>query len=386
MLIRKTIAAIVLVSVFSFVCYAAEPSVSAECAVLMCAQTGEVLYARNAFKKHSMASTTKIMTALLALEAGCPEKEIKVTKEMVSIEGTSMGLLEGDSVTLLSLVYGMLLESGNDAANTVAYTLAGNPKKFSKLMNKRAAKIGMKNTNFVTPSGLDNKEHYSTAYDMALLGCEALKNVEFRNVCSKPNVRISYGNPPYMRTLSNHNRLLYSYEGCIGIKTGFTKKSGRCLASAAERDGITLVAVTLNAKSDWKDHKKMLDYGFSFVNQVEPYVNLHDIRLKVVGGQKSTVSVRYSSDISTVKTVSDKDRIVEKVFIKHFEYAPVEEGDVIGSIKYFVDNNVIKEAAIVASESVQAVIDESAKKESDDKSHGFLDKIIRRIKEFFRRG
>jgi len=295
-----------------------------------------------------------------------------------------MGLLAGDSVNLRSLVYGMLLESGNDAANAVAYTLAGNPKKFAKLMNKRAAEIGMKNTNFVTPSGLDNKEHYSTAYDMALLGCEALKNVEFRNACSKTNVRLSYGNPPYMRTLSNHNRLLYSYEGCIGIKTGFTKKSGRCLVSAAERDGVTLVAVTLNAKSDWKDHKKLLDYGFSFVSQVEPCVDLRNLELKVVGGNRSSVPVRYSTDSLAVKTISETDKIVARVFIKHFEYAPVEKGKIVGSIKYFKDDIVIKETAIVAGDNVEVLTPDSPQKDNIDEGYGFWDKIIWKIKEFLK--
>jgi D-alanyl-D-alanine carboxypeptidase/D-alanyl-D-alanine carboxypeptidase (penicillin-binding protein 5/6) len=189
-----------------------------------------------------------------------------------------------------------------------------------------------------------------------------------------------------MRTLSNHNRLLYSYEGCIGIKTGFTKKSGRCLVSAAERDGVTLVAVTLNAKSDWMDHKKLLDYGFSFMRQVEPCVNLRNIKLRVVGGNKTSVSVRYLTDTLAIKTISETDKIVVRVFIKHFEYAPVEKGEIVGSIKYLKDDIVIKETAIVAGDYVEALTPDSPQNDNIDESYGFCNNIIRKIKEFFKRG
>ena len=205
--------------------------------VLMDADSGRILAGKDADTAYPMASTTKIMTSLLAAQSGKLHDEITVSKEMILVEGTSMGLLPGDSVSLYELIYGMLLPSGNDAANVTAYYLGGNVENFVKKMNAKAKEIGMENTNFVTPSGLDDEMHYSTAYDMALLGRYAVGDPVFRSVCSSKKASLSYGNPPYKRTLYNHNRLLESYKYALGIKTGFTKKSGRCLVSYAEKDG-----------------------------------------------------------------------------------------------------------------------------------------------------
>ncbi len=327
--------------------YAVEPSVSAQSAVLMCVNNGKVIYSKNETKRLSMASTTKIMTSLLAIEAGIPEKEIVVTSEMVSVEGTSMGLVAGDSVSMKELVYGMLLQSGNDSANTVAYVLGGNPEGFAEMMNSRAAEIGMENTNFVTASGLDHKDHYSTAYDMALLACECISNPEFASICSKKSVRVSYGNPPYARTLTNHNRLLWSYDGAVGIKTGFTKKSGRCLVSAAKRNGITLVAVTLNAPDDWNDHISMFEYGFSLCKSVELTCRLPDIA--VVGGEKNKISLSLSSNPVYVENENCRIRIYTKPFL----YAPVKKNDFAGTAVFYSDEKVIAEIPLLTNESVE---------------------------------
>ena len=183
-------------------------SVSAGGAVIINGQSGEILWEQNCRKELSMASTTKIMTALLLCESGELDREITVTEEMVTVEGSSMGLLPGDKVTYRGLLYGMMLASGNDAANTVAIALGGDAATFSEMMNAKAAEIGMKNTNFVTPSGLDSASHYSTAYDMALLARYALENADFREACSSQYATLFYGNPPYRRTLKNHNKLL----------------------------------------------------------------------------------------------------------------------------------------------------------------------------------
>ena len=254
----------VLVIIPLFAIYAeglSSDALSAECAALMCVQTGELLFEKNAHLHHSMASTTKIMTSVLALEQLTPQRVIKVSSSMIKVEGTSLGLADKDSITLETLVYGMLLESGNDAANVTACAVSGSAEKFADLMNAKAVEIGMTDTHFVTPSGLDDDEHYSTAYDMALLGCYAVKNPEFLKICSTKKTTVEFGNPPYERTLYNHNKLLSYYDTALGIKTGFTKKSGRCLVSCAEKNGVMLVAVTLNAPGDWSDHKKLLDYA-----------------------------------------------------------------------------------------------------------------------------
>lgn len=352
---------------------------SAASAALMCVQTGEVLYQKNARERRSMASTTKIMTSLLALEENTPDRVIKVKDSMLNVEGTSMGLLPGDTVTLEGLIYGMLLQSGNDAANVTAISLGGNVENFVKKMNLRAKEIGMNDTNFVTPSGLDDDEHYSTAYDMALLGCEAVKNSEFLNICSKKSESVSYGNPPYKRTLSNHNRLLRIYDGAVGVKTGFTKKSGRCLVSCAQRNGVMLVAVTLSAPGDWSDHRKMLDYGFSLIKGETVSPDLSKIKIPITGGTKGDISLKCGNvtlcaeDISNIKT---------KLYFEHFLYAPVKEGAVVGRVDYILSDKVIASAPITAGESAE--LKAFKEPESENKNQdGFFRRIINNIKNIF---
>lgn len=357
-------------------CFRAEAlgssDLSAERAALMCAETGELLFSKNAYEKHSMASTTKIMTALLAVEEYTPEREIKVTSSMLGVEGTSMGLLSGDTVTLRGLVYGMLLQSGNDAANVTAITLGGSAQDFAHMMNHRAKEIGMKNTNFVTPSGLDDPNHYSTAYDMALLGCEAVKNTEFLSICSQKNAVVYFGNPPYRRTLYNHNRLLSGYDGAVGIKTGFTKKSGRCLVSCAQRDGVTLVAVTLNAPNDWQDHRRMLDYGFSVVQSTDAVYPDEDLRLPVVGGMADNVSLSCGE----VRLVGETDTIETVFLTPHFLYAPVKSGQVVGEVRFMKDGKILSSSPVTAREDVELkTIPTKQQKQS----------LFSRIKDFLRR-
>lgn len=306
--------------------------VSAQAAVLLCADTGEVLYSRNAHTRLPMASTTKIMTALLTLQAASPQRVVTVTADMVRVEGTSMGLLPGDRVTLYALACGMLLSSGNDAANTAAVALAGSTAAFAAQMNACARRIGMTDTHFVTPSGLDDETHYSTAYDMALLAVEALRDPVFRSICSARKLTVSYGDPPYPRTLCNHNRLLTMYDGCIGMKTGFTRKSGRCLVSAAQRDGVTLVAVTLHAPDDWNDHAALLDFGFSRV-RCEPIEDAGTLSVPVVGSDRDCVPAVYASQPCAV-TDSRTDSITKTVYLPPFLYAPVRQGDCVGRVEY----------------------------------------------------
>ncbi len=353
--------------------------VSAQSAVLICVNSGEILFSKNENKKLSMASTTKIMTSLIALEAGIPNREIVVTPEMVAVEGTSMGLVAGDSVSLRELVYGMMLQSGNDAANTVAYVLGGSPENFSDIMNKRAAQIGMKNTNFVTASGLDDVNHYSTAYDMALLAAESIGNPEFRHICSQKSVRLTYGNPPYLRTLTNHNRLLWKYSDTIGIKTGFTKKSGRCLVSAAERNGITLVAVTLNASDDWNDHISMFEYGFSKCKPVKTVCDLSVISLDVVGGNLKSVPVKLSREC----IIAEHQKCYYYILIKPFLYAPVEYGETVGTAFFVSNGKSVDEIPIITYGEVFRKTYPNTP--TDEKSNeNFLSNLISKFENIFK--
>ncbi len=325
---------------------------SARSAVVICAETGEVVYSKNMNEQLSMASTTKIMTAILALEYGADESYTTVTHDMIAVEGTSMGLQDGDRVSLKTLVKGMLLKSGNDAANAVANIIGGSVEGFVSLMNNKAKQIGMSNTSFETPSGLDGKNHYSTAYDMAILGAYAIKNPDFRQICSAESLAVYYGSPPYRRVLTNHNKLLSMYEGAFGIKTGYTKKSGRCLVSAVCREGKTLVAVTLMAPDDWNDHIKMYDYAFSRVKGVQLKADTDSIKLKVAGGEKTQVSVS-AADLPIIATTDNNFKYTTEIYIKQFEYAPISKGEIVGRVIFYRNKTKLCEVDLISADAVE---------------------------------
>lgn len=228
--------------------------VSATAAVLMDADMGQVLYEKNGDRQMLIASTTKIMTALVVLEHAAPDDVITVTPDHMA-EGSSMYLRAGETVRVEELLYGLLLCSGNDAALALT-ECAGGLTPFVALMNEKAAALGMAHTSFANPNGLDADGHYSTARDMAVLAAAAVENPTFRRICSSRSVTIG------QRTMENHNRLLRQMEGCIGLKTGYTRAAGRTLVSCTERDGCRLVAVTLQDSNDWADHAALYDYGF----------------------------------------------------------------------------------------------------------------------------
>ncbi len=322
---------------------------SAKGAVVINGETGEIIWEHNSSQKLSMASTTKIMTALLLCENGNLDKQIVTTAEMVTVEGSSMGLLAGDTVSYRDLLYGMMLASGNDAANTTAISLGGSVGDFVDMMNKKAAEIGLKNTNFETPSGLDSAGHYSTALDMALLARYALQNEEFKKASSSMYATLCYGNPPYNRTLKNHNKLLLSYDGLIGVKTGYTKKSGRCLVTAAQRGTACVIAVTLCDPNDWADHKNMLDYGFSQLSERTADANVTD-SVDVVGS--SVDRVKTETGVVTLSlTESEWQRLQKKVYLPPFVYAGVKSGDFIGRVDYLIDGKTVASADIAAAEN-----------------------------------
>lgn len=230
---------------------------SASAAILMDAASGRVLYEQNADARMLIASTTKIMTALVAIREGNLADTVKVSRKAAYTEGSSMYLKEGEILTLETLLYGLMLCSGNDAAVAIAEHISGSEANFAKLMNETAADLGMKSTSFANPNGLDHEKHYSTARDMAVLACAAMKNETLSRIVSTRTVTIGG------RTMTNHNKLLSYMEGCIGLKTGYTKAAGRTLVSCAEQNGQRLVAVTLQDGNDWADHQALYAYGFS---------------------------------------------------------------------------------------------------------------------------
>lgn len=335
---------------------AAGPEVSAQSAVVLTADTGAVLFEKDGHTPRPVASTTKIMTALLALEAAQEQGDplVDITQEMVAVEGSSMGLQAGDSISLTGLAAGMLLASGNDAANAAALYLDGSLESFAARMNQRAAALGMEDTHFVTPSGLDGEDaqglgHLSTAYDMALLARAALEDQAFRQLCSSPSLAVEFAEPVKCVTYTNHNKLLAQYQGCVGVKTGFTKEAGRCLVSAAERDGALLIAVTLNAPNDWQDHTALLDYGFS---QVEPYqLAGGDVRLTVpvVGSPVEVVSLRGSNGGEVTLPLGQGAQVERVVRVPKFLYAPVEAGEQVGEICWYLEGQLLGSAPLTAA-------------------------------------
>ncbi|MGN1086367.1 MAG: D-alanyl-D-alanine carboxypeptidase family protein [Porcipelethomonas sp.] len=327
------------------------PEVSAKGCVLIEEKTGRIVFEKNSSEKLPMASTTKIMTTLLCLESGGLDDEFVVDSQAIKVEGSSMGLTEGDVVTKRALCYGMLLPSGNDAANVTAVKLGGTIENFAEMMNERAAEIGMTRTCFVTPSGLEGEGHGSSAYDMALLAREALRNPDFAEICSQKKARVCFGNPPYERWLVNTNKLLDMYEGVKGVKTGFTDEAGRCLVSACERDGISMICVTLNDKDDWNDHIKLYDYGFSRLEKSE-LTSDEIIQAEVAGGTEEKIPVKVEGSITIGTDGMAENRITTELSLSPFVYAPVNVGDTLGELKYYYDGRYIDSLPVKAMKTV----------------------------------
>jgi len=360
------------------VCCAEEPEISAKAAVLISADTGEIIYEHNSSKKLPMASTTKIMTTLLCLESGGLYEEFVVDSEAIRVEGSSMGLREGDIVTKYALCCGMLLPSGNDAANAAAVRIAGNIEDFAVMMNDRAREMGLSRTFFVTPSGLEGEGHGSSAYDMAILAREALKNEMFREICSQTSIQLEFGNPPYKRWLKNTNKLLTMCDGVYGVKTGFTDEAGRCLVSACTRDGMELICVTLNDRNDWEDHSRLYDYGFSCVRKTE--IQLPDeFELDLAGAESDKLTVALRELPVTVTSAGiDPEKISFRVIAPPFVYAPVNCGDEAAQLEISFSGREIRRIPLYAKEDADV-----KKQKSSPKKKNWFEKIISKVGRIF---
>ena len=327
-------------------------NVSAASAVLYEPQSGRVLFEKNAHEVRPMASTTKLMTALIGAEYFSPEQMVVVSQEAVRTEGSSLGLLAGDVLSANDLITGMLLASGNDAANAVALAVAPTTEAFAERMNSRAEEIGMSRSCFVTPSGLDADGHASTAYDLALLGAAVLQNPLLKQICAQKTAQVKVANPARTIYVKNHNRLLSLYADCVGLKTGFTKKSGRGLVSAAERNGVTLIAVTLQAPNDWNDHISLFEYGFGVVERVAfPKVLLP--RLLVSGGKTESVSLAIKCPEDVVVPKGETLSIRAVVELPRFVLAPLPKGAKVGNVRYLNKEKGLAVVPIVTAEAIE---------------------------------
>ncbi len=328
-------------------------SVSAQSAVMLETESNNVIYEKDAYTKRGMASTTKIMTALVAIE-NCPlDKLVKVSDKAIGVEGSSIYLKAGEALTMEQLLYALMLQSANDAATAIAIEISGSTDAFADLMNKKAEEMGLHNTHFTNPHGLYDDNHYTTAYDLAIIASNALKNETFKKIVSTKSIKIPLNQNEGTRVLVNHNKMLKSYDGAIGIKTGFTKKCGRCLVSAAERDGVTLVCVTLNAPSDWNDHTKLLDNGFEKIKcDTIAEAGSLSYTVPVVGGTESYVSVINKEEL---KFIHEKDNvnIKSEIILDRFLFAPVYENDVLGQVVFYNNNIEIGRVNLISQNNVE---------------------------------
>lgn len=318
----------------------AQTQVSAEAAVLMEAETGTVLFEKNPDSQMLVASTTKIMTALVAIENCGLDETASVKLEQILVEGSSMYLRDGEEITVGNLLYGLLLCSGNDAASVLAYHTAGSIEAFAEMMNAKARELGMTNSSFKNPHGLDEDGHYSTARDMAVLMSAAMERDEFEKIVSTKSISVAG------RSLTNHNRLLWSCDGVIGGKTGYTMSAGRTLVSCAEREGMRLICVTLNAPSDWNDHAALYDYGFGsyrFESIVRDGETIGEV--PVISGLSDAVEIVATEDFSIL--LSSEKELTVTAYTPKFVYAWVIGGEIAGKIIVEVDGETVEEIALV---------------------------------------
>ena len=321
-------------------------AISAEHAVLMDAATGRVFYERGADDRSLIASTTKIMTALVVCEQCNVLDRMRIPKEAVGIEGSSMYLREGEILTIQELLYGLMLQSGNDAAVALAIYCGGTVEGFAELMNDKARQLGLSGTHFVNPNGLDAPEHYSTARDLAVLASYAMNNPIFAQTVSVKSLKIG------QRYLTNHNKLLWRFDGADGVKTGFTKAAGRILVSSAVRDGRRLVCVTINAPDDWNDHKFLLEEGFSRYHP-QMLVRAGDTlgAVEVLGGVAGQVHLLADDDFEY--PLADGERVSILLPPVMFAYAPVAWGQRAGWAHILVDGTAVGKVPLLYGETVE---------------------------------
>lgn len=329
------------------------PETKAGGAALMEAGSMRLLAGTNEHERLPMASTTKVMTALLAIERCDLEGMVKIPDQAVGVEGSSMYLCKGESLRMMDLLYGLMLTSGNDAAVAIAIEIAGTVEDFAALMNARAAEIGCTDTNFVTPNGLHNAEHYTTAYDLCLIACEAMQSEVFRQIVSTDYYQTRSGDRT--RTLKNKNRILWQYDGGNGIKTGYTKAAGRCLVFSAERSGAQLVGVVLNCLDMWEEATALLDYGFENYRVSRLLEdNTRVGHVAVLGGEKNGLEVRAKEDILYPLAIDGTDKLRWQLDCVQELRAPVAEGTPLGELRLYCNEKQVLTTELLAAETIAA--------------------------------
>lgn len=328
---------------------------SARSAIVIESSTNRVLYEKNAYQKLPMASTTKIMTALTVLNSCDVNDIVTVPKEACGIEGSSIYLQPGERLSVLHLLYGLMLRSGNDSAVALALHAGGSCENFAKMMNEQAHKIGAFNSNFVNPHGLHNDNHYTTAYDLAVISSAAMKNKIFSEIVSTKRIEIPCTARNYNRVLYNKNKMLTLYGGATGIKTGYTKKAGRCLVSSAKRDGMELICVVLDCGPMWEVSMRSMDYvyaNYKLEKYLHPYTYWGNLEVK---NRNQKIGCYTKESFSYPVCKNDRERISVRVEIPDTLKAPIKKDELIGKIKYYYDNQLIFSANIYTINGVESL-------------------------------
>lgn len=336
------------------------PNVSAQSACMLDMSSGKMLYGKKEHEKRPMASTTKIMTAILAIESGKMDQLVTIPASATRVEGTKIYVKTGEKLYLRDLVEGLMLNSGNDAAEAIACFLSGNMNDFAKKMTQKAQQIGAADTQFKNAHGLSQEGHYTTAYDLALITRYALQNKEFARIASMASAQISTYMDARTIYLKNHNKLLSLYDGAVGVKTGFTKEAGRCLVGAAKQNGVYVVTVTLKAPNDWQDHIAMFTYAFSHYESRMVFEKNYFLKTAAVqNGEKPYV--KLVSQQSAFVTAKKQEKVASylKYTVPSMVKAPVKKGEKIGYVDLYVDDLWQKRIPLLAKNSVSPIENKS---------------------------
>ncbi|MBR2214523.1 MAG: D-alanyl-D-alanine carboxypeptidase [Selenomonadaceae bacterium] len=329
------------------------PELTARSAILMDAATGQIIYARDAKSRRYPASTTKMMTLIVALEKGNVEDYVTVSRRAAGLEGSTLWLEPGDRMRLGDLLYGIMMMSGNDATVAIAEHIAGSEKAFVALMNEKAAAIGANNTHFVNPHGLPHEAHYTTAYDLAQIAAYGYQNPLFAEIVGKREQYFAWIKDPAHKW-RNENQMLWLYEGVNGVKTGYTDLAGRCLVTGAKQKGVQLIAVVLDATYMWNDSIALLDYGFSKVKLKEFVARGKDMgKVPVRFGRQISVPVKAEQGIALPVIKGEEEKLRQVTELPPSVEAPIQVGDTLGAIKVFCQDREVARADLVATQSVE---------------------------------
>ncbi len=331
----------------------APPGLTAASAVLMDVASGRVLYAKDAHTPRPPASLTKVMTALLALEAGGLDDVVEISERAASVGGSSIWLESGEAQTMRDLLYGLMLRSGNDCAEAIAEHLAGNAADFVLLMNRRAESLGAYDTHFRNPHGLPAAGHVSTAADLALIARQALLRADFREIVATRRHVMPWPGRAWDRAIYNENQMLWLYPGSDGVKTGWTQEAGRCLIASATREGWSLVAVLLNAPEMWTDAAALLDWGFSAFRPMEVYRAGDEVtRVRVAGAAERWVPLVAERDVRVAVLPGEEDLVTVEPAPPLFVRSPLARGVEVGTLRLAVDGAPLCPVGLVAGEGV----------------------------------